>query len=75
MGKQYLGCFCRIYEHKDIMKELENTDFLHSLILDKFTEKKHGAPTLFSKRIKFLLFLFCSKLEKRSLSLQFICTT
>ena len=73
---------CKIYVHKDIIKELENTDILHSLILDKFIEM-HGCSTVFSKRSNFVLsydlgkiFLqFCSKIDKLSLSLQFICIT
>ena len=68
--------------HKDIIKELENKDILDSLILDKFIEM-HGCSTVFSKRSNILLsfdlgkiFLqFCSKIDKLSLSLQFICIT
>ena len=68
--------------HKGIIKELENKDILHSLILDKFIEM-HGCSTVFSKRSNILLsfdlgkiFLqFCSKVDKLSLSLQLICIT
>ena len=68
--------------HKDIIKDLENTDILDSLILDRFIEM-HGCSTVFSKRSNVLLsfdlgkiFLqFCSKIDKLSLSLQFICIT
>ena len=83
MGNNIFGAFCRIHEHKDIVKELENTDLLQSLILDKFNEKMHGSPTLSSKGINFFLFydlgniflLFFPKLEKLSLSLHFIFVT
>ena len=68
--------------HKDIIKELENKDILDSLILEKFIEM-HGYSAVFSKRSNILLafdlgkiFLqFCSKIDKLSLSLQFICIT
>ena len=73
-------CLCKIYLHKDIIKELENTDILHSLFLDKFIEM-HECSTFFSKRSNILLSYdlgkifhqVCSKIDKRSLSLQFIC--
>ena len=63
--------------YKDITKELENTEILHSLILDKFIEK-HGYSTFFSKGINILLsydlgkicLQFCSKIDKLSLLLQ-----
>ena len=66
--------------HKDIIKELENTDILQSLILDKFIAM-HGCSTFFSKKSNILLFYdlgkiflqFCSKIDKLSLSLQLIC--
>ena len=68
--------------HKDIIKELENTDNLEPLILDKFIEM-HGCSTFFSKRSNILFsydlgkhFLqFYPKIDKLSLSLQFICIT
>ena len=66
-------CFCKIYVHKDIIKELENTDILLSLILDQFIEM-HGCSTFFSIRSNILLsydlgkiFLqLCSKKDKLS---------
>ena len=82
MKKIISWCFCKIYVHKDIIKELENTDILHSLILDKFIEM-HGCSAVFSKRSNILLsydlgkilLQFFSKIDKLSLSLQFICIT
>ena len=68
--------------HKDIVKEIENKDILNSLILDKFIEM-HECSTVFSKRSNILLSFdlgkislqFCSKIDKLSLSLHFICIT
>ena len=57
MEEQYLGCFCRIYQHKDIIKELENTDLIKSLILDKFTEKSMEAQLCFQKELIFCCFM------------------
>ena len=82
MKKIISWCLCRIYVHKDIIKELENTDILHLLLLDKFIEM-HGCSTFSSKGSNVLfsydlgkIFLkFCSKIDKLSLSLQFICST
>ena len=57
MEKQHLGCFVGIYEHKDIIMELENIDVLHSLILDKFAETSMEAQLCFRKELIFCCFM------------------
>ena len=47
MEQDRLGCLCRISVQKDILKELENRNLLHSLILDKFIEKPRKLDFVF----------------------------
>ena len=49
---RYLANKMEKFVYKDIIKELENTDLLQYLILDKFIDK-HGGSTFFSKRSNF----------------------
>ena len=46
MGQERLGSLCRISIHKDILKELEDKNQLHNLIIEKFVQK--------SRRLNFL---------------------
>jgi len=39
MGQERLSSLCRIAIHKDILKEMEDMNILHSLVIDKFVQK------------------------------------
>ena len=39
MGQERLSALCRIAIHKDILKEMEGMNILHSLVIDKFVQK------------------------------------
>ena len=38
MGQERLSSLCRIAIHKDILKEMEDMNILHSLVIDKFVQ-------------------------------------
>ena len=47
LGQECLGCLCRISLHKDIIKEVEDTNILHDRIVQKFVEKPRRLNCLF----------------------------